>query len=148
MKNKSVFFLYIENNKRNLIFLGITFIIGIVLGIVLINNTNQESREELNSYVNTQIENLKSNEIELDKNKMLIESIKKNIWFDLIIWFFGCTFFSSILIYIAILYKGLSIGYTAGCILATLGTKSRNTFYNYVYVIAKYNPDSKFDFAC
>ena len=138
MKNKSVFFLYLKNNKKNLIFLTILFIIGIVFGIIFVNNSSQMQKEEIYSYVNMLKDNIKSDNIQINKNELLIQSIKENLIFVLIIWFLGYTLFASFLIYAAMIYKGFSIGYTASSIIATLGAKSRNIICNNVNVNAKY----------
>ena len=54
---------------------------------------------------------------------LLLLSIKENVTSILIIWFLGCTIVGGIFIYLAIIYKGFSIGYTISAIIAVLGVK-------------------------
>ena len=83
--------------------------------------------QEISSYVNSLKENIKTSE-GINKTVILRQSIKQNLMFVSMIWFLGCTLLGSFLIYLAIFYKGFSIGYTASAILATLGVKTRDDF--------------------
>lgn len=136
MKNKSVFFYYVKNNKKNLIFLVLIFLIGIIAGITFINHVGEEPMQEISSYVNSLKDNLKASD-HINKTVILVQSMKQNLIFVAIIWILGCTLLGSFLIYGAVFYKGFSIGYTASAIIATLGVKSRNDFCSISFGIAK-----------
>ena len=97
--NKSVFSYYLKNNKKSFFMLMLLFCLGIMGGIAFINHANEIQTEEICSYVNSLKENIKNSD--------------------------GCTMLGSFLIYIAIIYKGFSIGYTVSAMLATLGIKAR-----------------------
>lgn len=120
--NKSVFSYYLKNNKKSFFMLMIVFCIGVVAGIMFINHANEIQTEEICSYVNSLKENIKNSD-DINKTVILIQSMKQNVIFVLLIWFLGCTILGSFLIYIAIIYKGFSIGYTVSAIIATLGVK-------------------------
>lgn len=123
MKIKSVFFEYIKANKKTFVSLLIFFFIGMGLGIAFINNANENQIQEITLYVNSLKDNIKSAK-DVNKSILFMQSIKQNIIFMLVIWFFGCTILGSFFIYIAIIYKGFSIGYTIAAIIATLGVKN------------------------
>ena len=108
-----------------------------ILGIAFINNANEAQIEEIYSYVNSLKDNIKSSE-NINKTVLLIQSIKQNMLFVVIIWFLGCTILGSFLIYVAIIYKGFSIGYTVSAIIATLGAKSRMCFFYCIIIITKF----------
>ena len=103
------------------------FLCGVIGGISFINHANSMQTEEIFSYVNSLRENIKSSD-EINKTVILMQSMKQNIIFILLIWFLGCTILGSFLIYVAILYKGFSIGYTVSAIIATLGVESGSLF--------------------
>lgn len=124
MRRKSVFFCYVKENKASLLILSIMFVLGVILGIIFINNTKEGQKAEIYSYVNSLKDNIKMSD-NINRNVLLAQSIKQNISLILIVWFLGCTLLGSFMIYIAIIYKGFSIGYTASAIIATLGAKSR-----------------------
>lgn len=127
MKNKSVFFCYLKDNKKTFLCLIIIFFIGIILGITFINNVNSVQSEQIYSYVNSLKDNIKKAE-NINRTLLLKQSIKQNSLFVIFIWFLGCTILGSFLIYAVVLYKGFSIGYTVSAIIATLGAKTGATF--------------------
>ena len=96
-------------------------------GIAFINHASDTQMQEISSYVNSLKDNIKLSD-EINKTAILIQSMKQNVLFVILIWFLGCTIFGSFLNYIAILYKGFSIGYTVSAMIATLGVKSGTIF--------------------
>lgn len=127
MASKGVLYNYLLSNKKNFFIILIVFFIGMLLGIFLINHTNESGILEINSYVNSIRENLQSAN-NVNMVQCLIKSIKQNVIFVLIMWFLGCTVIGSVFVYFCILYKGFSLGYTISAIIATLGGKSGSIF--------------------
>lgn len=123
MKKKSVFLDYIKNNRKTFFCLILFFLIGIILGIVFINNTDEAQKQQICLYVNSLKDNIKKSD-NINRTLLLTQSIKQNMIFVFIIWFLGLTILGSFLIYAIILYKGFSIGYTISAIIATLGVKN------------------------
>lgn len=113
---------YIVRNKKNFIIIIILFCVGIGIGIFFVNNSNEVQKNELNEYINNLILKIKDSD-NIKSFNLLGLSIKENIFSILIIWFLGCTIIGGIFIYIAIIYKGFSIGYTISAIIAVLGIK-------------------------
>lgn len=120
---KKVLIEYIIKNKKNFFIIAIIFILGISLGIVFVNTSNNFQKEELNNYVNVLIKNIKDTN-NINKIDLLFLSIKQNVFFILIVWFLGCTIIGGLFIYVMILYKGFAIGYTISSIIAVLGVKN------------------------
>ena len=96
-------------------------------GIYFVNNANETQTNEICNYVYSLKENIKSSN-SINRTLILMKSVKQNVGFAILIWFLGCTFLGSFLIYIAIFYKGFSLGYTISAILASLGIKSGTLF--------------------
>lgn len=119
---KKVLLEYIIRNKKNFIIIITVFFIGIIGGIIFINNSNETQKIEISSYIGELVNNIKNSQ-NIDRLKLLIISIKQNILFILLIWFLGCTIIGGMFIYIAILYKGFAIGYTITSLIAVLGIK-------------------------
>jgi len=59
---------------------------------------------------------------------LLKRSLKTNISLVILVWILGCSLFGSFFMYIVIIYKGFSIGYTVSSIIATLGIKHGTVF--------------------
>lgn len=119
---KKVLIDYIIRNKKNFIIIITLFCIGIGIGIFFINNSNEIQKNELNIYIEKLITKVKDTE-KIDSMSLLLLSIKENVFSIIIIWFLGCTIIGGIFIYVAIIYKGFSIGYTISAIIAVLGIK-------------------------
>jgi len=124
MKNRKIIFSYINENKKSLLFLIVIFFTGIVLGIIFVNNVNENQKQEIYSYVNSLSENIRISD-NVNRTIILKQSIKQNIFLVLLIWILGCSLLGSFLIYVIIFYKGFSIGYTASSIIACLGARTR-----------------------
>ena len=75
---KKVLYEYILRNKKNYIILSILFLIGIVLGIIIINNLSNDIKTEINEYLDNVVSNIKGQN-QINKFDMLILSIKDNV---------------------------------------------------------------------
>ena len=87
---KSILLEYVIKNKKNFIVITIIFCIGISIGIFLINNSNENQKLELNTYIGELVKKIKESD-SINKMDILFLSIKQNVSFILIIWFLGCT---------------------------------------------------------
>lgn len=127
MKTKSVLHNYFEKNKKSFSIIIIIFFIGMVLGIFFINHTASEEMSNINSYINSLMKNIKQTD-NINSVELLLQSIKQNSGFILIIWMLGCTIIGSSLVYFGVAYKGFALGYTISAIIATIGPKNGSIF--------------------
>ena len=81
---------HILNNKKEYIIVTLLFIIGIFLGVLFVNNINESQKIEVTDYLNNFIEKMKSIE-SLDNISLLKTSVIQNVFFAMILWFFGTT---------------------------------------------------------
>ncbi len=108
-------------NKKTYILLLIFLLIGIVLGVFFINNSDEAQKNEVSEYINNFVTTLKNNN-SIDRNELLKVSLKRNILMGIALWFIGSTIIGLPLIYFFVLYKGLCIGYTMAGAIVALGT--------------------------
>lgn len=127
MRGKSVLYNYLITNKKSFLIILAVFFIGMLSGIFVINHTAENEIVEINSYINSICENLQSTE-SINRTECLLKSIKQNVFFVLLMWFLGCTVIGNIFVYVCILYRGFSLGYTISAIIATLGAQSGSIF--------------------
>lgn len=111
----------LQENKKIYILLLIFLLIGIVLGVFFINNSDEAQKNEVSEYINNFVTTLKNNNT-IDKNELVHVSLKRNILMGIILWFIGSTIIGLPLIYFFVLYKGLCIGYTISGAIIALGT--------------------------
>ena len=111
----------IMENARSYLILLVIFFIGIILGVIFVNNAKEAQSLQISSYLNNFVESVKEN-YQISRSKLLMKSILNNLYITIILWFLGSTVIGFPLIYVVIGYKGYSIGYTISSIIATLGT--------------------------
>lgn len=111
---------HIENNLKEYTIISILFIIGIICGVLFINNINENQYTEIEQYINNSIELLR-NEGEKNLAPNLFESLKSNMIFIVLLWIFGMIIIGSIFIYITVATKGFLLGYTISAFVTVLG---------------------------
>ena len=95
---------FIKNNIKEYMIITLTFLIGIFLGVMFVNNLEEEPKLEIISYVNTYIESFEKSE-QASNIKLLQNNIKDNIILTLIIWFIGSTIIGIPIVFGVILYR-------------------------------------------
>lgn len=122
MKNlKKVIQENIAKNIKIYTILVIIFMLGLIIGIVVVNNAQDAQKAEINDYINTFINDLK-NGAKIDYFKLLKTSFWNNFFTVLILWFMSSTVIGIPIVYGEIGYKGFCLGYTISSVVATLGT--------------------------
>lgn len=118
-KIKDVIFAHIENNLKEYIIISIIFLIGIVIGVLFINNTSEEQSREINSYISNFIRELKD-DININNLLLLSNSIKKNCVLAIFLWFMGSTVIGISIVYLTVCFRGFCLGYTMSSVIMVL----------------------------
>lgn len=121
-KIKEILLTYIKNNLREITIITIVFFIGLIFGIIFVNNSGQEQANEISSYINGFVNSLRNN-IQIDKAELLKDALISNFLLALILWFVGSTVIGIPIVYGTIAYKGFCLGYTLSSSIATLGMR-------------------------
>ena len=119
-KIKQTIIEHVANNRKEYIIIVLLFIIGIFLGFFFVNNMQESSKEEIQSYINNFIEKMKNSQ-NIDNMSLLKNSITQNIVFAVLIWFFGTTVIGLPIVFGLVLYRGFCLGYTVSSFIAILG---------------------------
>ena len=120
LKLGNTIYQHITNNSKEYILLTLIFLIGIFLGVMFINNSQETHREELTSYLNNFIDKLKNIE-KLESAEILKTIIIENIILAITLWFFGTTVIGIPIVFGIILYRGFCLGYSIASIILTVG---------------------------
>ena len=112
---------YIYNNIKEYMLISLLFIIGIFIGVIIINNCNETQLKEITKYISEFIDKFKNIE-NLDRMSLIMSSIKNNIILAIIIWVAGTTVIGVPIVLVTILFRGMCLGYTIAAITYTLGT--------------------------
>lgn len=108
----------IFNNAKSYFIIVIMFVVGIFLGVMLVNQT--EDKSEIEKYINTYIDQTKS----LQNGNYFLElqkDIKNNIALVSLLWFAGTTIIGIPIVFGVILFRGFCLGYTIASCVFTLG---------------------------
>lgn len=111
---------HIRDNIKQYIFVITIFIIGIFLGVLFVNNSNNIQTENISKYVNDYIDNFGKIK-NINDAKLLTDDIKPNIILVLTLWFAGTTIIGLPIVIIVIGFKGFCLGYTISSIALTIG---------------------------
>ena len=109
----------IYNYKEYLLVLAI-FIIGLFRGVIIVNNYKEEHLNNISNYINNFVIKLKESN-NINKNEIIIESIKNNMLLTIIIWFAGTTIIGIPVVLGMIGIRGVSLGYTISACTYSLG---------------------------
>lgn len=96
----------------------IIFIIGICIGIFIVNQLPEIAKQNISEYINNSITELKEGS-EVSKMQLLKTSLIRNIAIVLTIWFFSLTMLGSFMLYIGTLIIGITFGYTVSAIMTS-----------------------------
>ncbi len=111
---------HILNNKKEYIIVSLIFVIGIFLGVMLINNTKEAEYDSLKNYIVDFMSKFKDMQ-ELDNLSLLKKSILNNVILAVLIWFFGTTVIGIPIVFGIVLYRGFCLGYTISSFISVLG---------------------------
>ena len=112
---------YVKNNYKEYILTSLLFIIGLFIGVMIINNCTETQSSEITVYLNEFITKFKTTQ-SINKSELVLTSIKNNIILSLIIWLAGTTVIGIPIVLIVIMFRGIVLGYTIAAITLTLGT--------------------------
>lgn len=108
----------IQNNLKAYIVICIIFAVGIFLGVMIVNQT--EDKSQIENYINTYIDETKLIE-NGDYLHELQKDIKDNIILVISLWFAGTTIIGIPIVFGIILFRGFCLGYTIASCVFVLG---------------------------
>ena len=115
-----VLYNHIVNNKRGYFIVTILFFVGLIIGVLFINNTENAKIEEINIYLNELVNKVKTYE-NIDLFSLLKQSILSNFILILLLWFGASTIIGIPVVYGSLILKGFNIGYTISSIITCFG---------------------------
>lgn len=119
-ENGNVIVKHIKNNIKEYISVTVVFFIGIVLGVILLNNSGDLQKQELNNYINDFVDKLNTS-VDIDKLQLLKTVLINNFVIVVGLWFIGSTVIGIPIVYAIVAYKGFCLSYSISTILAVLG---------------------------
>ncbi|MBR3249472.1 MAG: stage II sporulation protein M [Clostridia bacterium] len=118
---------HISANLRAYIISSLIFIVGIFVGVMFINNTQETKKTEISDYINRYITESKENG-EISTAGVLKDNIKNNIILAVSLWFAGTTIIGIPIVFGIVFFRGFSLGYTISAIVYTMGLRKGIAF--------------------
>lgn len=112
---------YIVNNFKNFVIVLSVFTIGVMIGIVFVNNASQAQQAGIQEYIQNFIASMKENG-QIDRGELLKQDLMDNIILTLWLWFVGSTVIGIPFVYAILCFRGVCLGYSIAAAVATLGT--------------------------
>ena len=118
---------YFFQNRMEYLKVFMVFVIGIVISIMIVNQSNNEQKIEIKKYIDNKIELVKVNNYE-NKMEVFKNSIFRNFKNYILIVLLASSIIGLPIVYFIVIKKAFSIGYTAASIYATQNTRTAIIF--------------------
>ncbi len=112
---------YILNNFKNFVIVLSVFAIGMMIGIVFVNNANEAQQTGIQEYIQNFITSIKENG-QVDRGALLKKDLTDNLILTIWLWFVGSTVIGIPFVYAIVCFRGVCLGYSIAAAVATLGT--------------------------
>ena len=127
-KIASILLQHIKDNLKSYFLVAMILLIGIVFGVLFVNNLQEEQSHEVQNYVDEFVTSLQ-NGTSIDTGKLLRNSIKNNLILAVVMWFAGSTVIGIPIVLGIIWYRGFCLGYTISALIAILGVGKGSLFF-------------------
>ncbi len=111
---------HVIKNLKAYIVVSLIFITGIFLGVLFLNSTKDEQKEEISSYIDSYINHTKETK-QINTPVTLRNSIKENIILAVSLWLAGTTLIGIPIVFGIIIFRGFCLGYTISACTYTMG---------------------------
>lgn len=111
---------HVINNKKDYLVAILLFLVGLIIGAMFINNVTENQFMEIDEYMKTLVNSMKSIE-KIDYMNLLKESILSNLILIIIIWIASSTIIGIPIVYGNLIFRGFVLGYTISSIVSSLG---------------------------
>ena len=125
---KDLIIRHLYDNFKLYLIVIIIFIIGIVAGVIFINNVNGDQATEIQNYI-TEFINLLKQDYHIDTGELLKKSLSDNLILIITMWLLGSTVIGIPIVMGIVLFRGFCIGYSVSAIIATLGVQKGILFF-------------------
>ena len=112
---------HIVNNLKEYFSVVLVFFIGIIIGVIFINNSNENQVLQIQDYINNFMSDLKECG-NIDRSALLLQTFLNNLYLILALWLAGSTVVGIPVVYAIVAYKGFCLSYTISSSIITLGT--------------------------
>lgn len=121
-KTKQIITNHIQDHIKEYLLVTFIFLIGVSIGVILINHITKENYTQIQEYINGFIKTVKE-DYHIDTGELLKNSLMDNLKLTVAMWFIGSTVIGVPIVLGIVLYRGFCIGYTISSAIMVLGTQ-------------------------
>lgn len=111
----------INNNIIEYIIMIIMLLIGITLGTFYVKNIGENGQQEILKYIEDFFTKIQSNS-SINMNSLLKNSIQNNLISVILLWIAGLSVIGMPILYLIVVFKGFTLGYTISAVISCIGT--------------------------
>lgn len=111
---------HIRQNLKAYLIVSLILLVGIILGIIFINNMSNDQIKSVQEYLINFTTSIKDG-AQIDKGELLRKSLINNLLLVLFMWFVGSTVIGIPIVIAMVTFRGFCIGYTISASIATFG---------------------------
>ncbi len=119
---------HITENLKAYIMVSLIMLIGIILGVIFVNNLNETQIQDVQTYLQGFTGSLKDGK-SINSGELLKKSLGNNLIFVLFMWFVGSTVIGIPIVLGIVAFRGFCLGYTISSAIKIWGTSKGILFF-------------------
>lgn len=119
---------HIIENLKAYIIISIIMVIGIILGVIFVNNMNETQTQDIQAYLNNFTGSLKEGKT-INNAELLKKSLENNLLLVFVIWFVGSTVIGIPIVLGIVAFRGFCLGYTISACIKIWGATKGMLFF-------------------
>ena len=119
---------HVRENLKQYCIVSMLLLIGIILGVVFINQIGDAQKEEIQNYFNQFVTSLKEG-TKIDTIALMKKTVWNNLGLAILMWFVGSTVIGIPIVLGIVAYRGFCLGYSISSAIAVWGTGNGTMFF-------------------
>ncbi|MCL2382751.1 MAG: stage II sporulation protein M [Oscillospiraceae bacterium] len=112
---------HIEERIKEYFIASVLFIVGVIAGVIFINNSSEYQQNEISYHLDSFVVSLQNDHV-INDGALLLDSLANNIGIGILLWFMGMSVIGILAVYLIIVFRGFVLGYTIASAIAFWGT--------------------------
>lgn len=119
---------HVRENLKQYCIVSMLLLVGIILGVVFINQIGDNQKEEIHNYLNQFVTSLKEG-TKIDTIALMKKTVGANLGLAILMWFVGSTVIGIPIVLGIVVYRGFCLGYSISSAIAVWGTGKGTMFF-------------------
>ena len=112
---------YIAENLKAYIIVSLIILIGVILGVIFVNNMSETQTQDIQTYLQSFIKALNEGKV-INSGELFRNSLRNNLLLVFFMWFVGSTVIGIPIVLGIVAFRGFCLGYTISVVIKIWGT--------------------------